>query len=210
MTVLVPFAPDRPKTRLSAVLDPDERATFAHAMLVDVLDALADAGRGPTVLATAEPDLDRDIEVVIDDRALTPAIDAALDRHVPSGRDDQVAIVMADLALLTPSALDRLFAADGDVVIAPGLGGGTNALVVRDLAFRVDYHGLSYRDHSEAAASIGAETTTVDSFRLAVDVDDPDDLVEVLLHGDGQAAAWLRDAGFTLEPGDGRVRAVRR
>jgi 2-phospho-L-lactate guanylyltransferase len=209
MSVLVPFAPDRPKTRLSAVMNPDERVGFAHAMLADVLDALVAAGQEPTVLATADPDLDRDVDIEIDDRELSPAINDHLEEEAPSGRSDQVAIVVADLAVLTPTAVGRVFDADGDVVIAPGLGGGTNALVVRDPAFRVDYHGASYRDHREAAAAVGARTTTIDSFRLAADVDDPDDLVEVLLHGGGEAATWLRDAGFTLDPGDGRVRALR-
>jgi 2-phospho-L-lactate guanylyltransferase len=209
MTVLVPFAPDRPKTRLSTVLDPDERRAFAHAMLRDVLDALVEAGREPTVLATAEPDLDRDVALAVDDRDLSAAINAYLEELGPTGQANQVAIVMADLALVTPAAVDRVLTADGDVVIGPGLGGGTNALVVRDPDFRVDYHGASYRDHREAATAVGASATTVDSFRLAVDVDAPDDLVEVLLHGEGQATAWLREAGFSIEPDDGRVRAVR-
>jgi 2-phospho-L-lactate guanylyltransferase len=46
--------------------------------------------------------------------------------------------------------------------------------------------------------------TTVDSFRLAVDVDDLADLVEVLVHGTGSAAEWLRDAGFALETEGGQ------
>jgi 2-phospho-L-lactate guanylyltransferase len=210
MTVLVPFAPDRPKTRLADVLDPAERSAFARAMLTDVLDALEAAGHRPTVLATAQPDIDRDVEVVIDDRALSPVINARLAELAPSGRADQVAIVVADLGLLTQTAVERLFAAEGDVVIAPGLGGGTNALVIRDPAFRVDYHGASYRDHRVAADAVDARTTTVDSFRLAADVDDPRDLVEVLLHGEGQAVEWLQAAGFSIEPRDGRVQAVRR
>jgi 2-phospho-L-lactate guanylyltransferase len=41
--------------------------------------------------------------------------------------------------------------------------------------------------------------------RLASDVDEPADLVEVLLHGEGEAAAWLREAGFELDAGEGRV-----
>jgi 2-phospho-L-lactate guanylyltransferase len=178
-------------------------------MLRDVLDALEEAGHVATVLATAEPDLDRDVEVVIDDRDLSAAINAHLADLAPTGQADQVAIVMADLALLTPSALEGLLNTEGDVVIAPGLGGGTNALVVRDPAFRVDYHGASYRDHCEVATDIGASVTTLDSFRLAVDVDAPDDLVEVLLHGEGRAAGWLERAGFDLETDDGRVRARR-
>jgi 2-phospho-L-lactate guanylyltransferase len=116
---------------------------------------------------------------------------------------------MADLALATPAALDSLFAPDADVVLAPGRGGGTNALVVRHPAFRVDYHGASIRDHRAIAADVGAETATVDSFRLATDVDEPADLVEVLLHTDGRAAAWLRDAGFSVVANDGRTTVTR-
>jgi 2-phospho-L-lactate guanylyltransferase len=41
--------------------------------------------------------------------------------------------------------------------------------------------------------------------RLSTDVDEPTDLVEVLLHGEGEAAAWLRAAGFELDAGEGRV-----
>jgi len=211
MRVVVPFSVDRPKTRLSPVLDTAERAAFARAMLEDVLDALASGDHDPTVVATAPVDCDAPVEV--DDRPLTDAVNDRL----PGGGDgengdtaaDPVAVVMADLALATPRALHRLFAPDADVVFAPGRGGGTNALVVRDPAFRVDYHGASIRDHRAIARDVGAETATVDSFRLATDVDEPDDLVEVLLHTEGRAAAWLREAGFAVTAADGRVEATR-
>ena len=50
----------------------------------------------------------------------------------------------------------------------------------------------------------------VDSMRLATDVDEPSDLLEVLLHGDGRARQWLVEAGFEVDDGDdGRV-GVRR
>jgi 2-phospho-L-lactate guanylyltransferase len=116
---------------------------------------------------------------------------------------------MADLALATPDALARLFEPDADVVLAPGLGGGTNAFVARHPSFRVDYHGASIRDHREAARDLDATVATVDSFRLAADVDEPADLAEVLLHGAGRSAAWLREAGFELAVDGGRVGAAR-
>ena len=218
MRVVVPFGAERPKTRLSSVLDADERRAFARAMLRDVLDALASTGHDPTVVATAPVDCDASVEV--DDRPLTEAVngrlpggagDAAADADAAAedDRPDPVAVVMADLALATPAALERLFAPDADVVLAPGRGGGTNALVVRHPGFRVDYHGASIRDHRAIARDVGASTATVDSFRLATDVDEPGDLVEVLLHADGRAAAWLREAGFAVTATDGRVEATR-
>ncbi len=202
MDVLVPYDARDPKTRLGPFLTATERESVARWMLADVLDSLSRVGVEPTVLATA--DVDADAPVTVDDRPLTPAVNAVL-----GGSDGPVAVVMADLALATPAALDRLFTAGGDVVLAPGLGGGTNALLARHPDFRVDYHGVSYRDHREAARAVGATVTTVDSFRLAVDVDDPADLAEVLVHGSGETATRLRGLGVETASGDGRVAVSR-
>lgn len=202
MQVVVPFAVEAPKTRLAPVLSPGERDGFARAMLEDVLAAVEGAGREPTVLATGELDVGTDVRV--DDRPLTDAVNAALERAT-----EPVAVVMADLALATSGNLEALFAADGDVVIAPGRGGGTNALVVRHPDFRVDYHGASYLDHRRIAREIDARLESVDSFRLATDVDEPADLVEVLLHGGERSRTFLEDAGFALETTAGRVDVVR-
>ncbi|SNR24650.1 2-phospho-L-lactate guanylyltransferase [Halorubrum vacuolatum] len=223
MEVLVPFSTDRPKSRLSSVLSRAERTAFARAMCTDVLAAVRAAGGEPTLLTTPpaeSPADDLDVDaitaaagiatppVIVDDRALSAAVNAQLVDRRPTP-DEPVAVVMADLAIATSAAIERLLTADGDVVIAPGRGGGTNALVVRDPSFRVDYHGASVRDHRRIAAAIDADVREIDSHRLASDVDEPADLTEVLLHGDGAAAAWLREAGFRLGVTDGRVGVVR-
>lgn len=204
MYTLVPFDGTTPKTRLEPVLDLDERRAFARAMLSDVLSTLASTPAESVVLATAP--VECRVPVEVDDRPLTAAVNARLG-------EEPTAVVMSDLALATPASVERLFAPDADVTLVPGRGGGTNALVARDPAFRVDYHGASFRDHRSIAESIGASVATVDSFRLSTDVDEPSDLVEVLLHApDGTAAGWLRDRGFevTVEGTDGRVVARRR
>ncbi|GAB3020860.1 2-phospho-L-lactate guanylyltransferase [Natronobiforma cellulositropha] len=213
MYVVVPFSPERPKTRLAPALAADEREALAWAMLADVLEAVRETGHTPTVLTTAplEPprvpetdhladDLWADLETVVDDRPLSTAVNALLE-----AAEDSAALVMADLALATPDALETLFAADADVAIAPGRGGGTNALVVRHPGFRVDYHGTSYLDHHDRVRAIGASLESVDSFRLATDVDEPADLVEVLVHTDGYASTVLERLGFSLTVTDGRV-----
>lgn len=207
MEVVVPFAATRPKTRLAGVLDPDERRAFAREMLDDVLAPLTavrhDGERPhPTVLATAPVDVD--VPVTVDQRPLTEAVNAALATHEPTA-DDPLAVVMSDLPTATVESFETLFAAPGDVVVAPGLGAGTNCLVVRHPEFRVDYHGASYCDHRRAAREVGATVEEVDSRRLATDVDEPGDLTEVLVHGDGPARDWLVDAGFELAVDEGRV-----
>jgi 2-phospho-L-lactate/phosphoenolpyruvate guanylyltransferase len=207
MRVLVPFAADTPKTRLESVLSADERVSVARAMLEDVLDAVEATGHDPTVVSTSRLDLEG-VAVAVDDRPLTAAIN---DRLPSTTADEPVAVVMADLALATSDALERLFAAAAaaDIVIAPGRGGGTNALVVRNPEFRVDYHGGSYLDHREIAAEVGADVGVVDSFRLGTDIDEPADLVEVLVHGTGRAPDRLREFGFELDAGEGRVTVAR-
>lgn len=215
MRVLVPFAAERPKTRLEPVLSAAERSSFAAAMLADVLEAIRLAAHDPVVLSTAPID-DRAGEladaladelaaarVVVDERPLTTAVNDAL-------AETPVAVVMSDLPLVTPRVLRRFLGAEGDLVVAPGRGGGTNALVVREPRFRVDYHGTSYLDHLRIARRIGASVREFDSHRLSTDVDEPADLGEVLSLSDGTARRWLRDAGFELDVTDGRVGVRRR
>lgn len=211
MRVVVPYSSHDPKSRLASHLDEAERRAFSRAILRDVLDAVERAGHDPTVLATESVSV-ADAAVVVDDRPLTSAVNGALDDFRADAPDEEaeIAVLMADLALATPDAVRRLAETEGDVVVAPGRGGGTNAVVVRHPAFRVDYHGASYRDHRRIASDAGASVGVVDSMRLATDVDEPPDLAEVLLHGRGESRRWLVDAGFELDVSEGRVGVTRR
>ncbi|GGL27415.1 2-phospho-L-lactate guanylyltransferase [Halarchaeum grantii] len=199
MRTLVPFDATDPKTRLAGLFTPSERRDLAGVLLADVLAALRAAGGDPLVVATES--VDCAAPVVVDERPLSEAVNARLDAGT--------AVVMADLALATPRALARFFAADGDVVLAPGLGGGTNALVVRDDAFAVDYHGTSYLDHLRAAHEGGLSVREFDATRLALDVDERADLADVLVRGEGEAGAWLREAGVRLDRTGGRTTVTR-
>lgn len=195
MRVLVPFDAREPNTRLTPFFTADQRREFAAVLRGDVVDAIRAAGHEPELLSTGA--IDADCPVRIDERPLSTAVNAALTELSPPA-----GILMADLGLVTPAAVSRLLDSAGDVVLAPGLGGGTNGLCVRDPAFRVDYHDGSYRKHTARARDCGATVTTVDSFRLALDVDEPDDLAEVLLHGQGDAPTWLAEHGIEIAPGD--------
>ena len=218
MRTLVPFAATDPKTRLSGVLSPAERSELARLMLSSVLDSVVAAGGEPTVLSTASLAVDSlglsdttaaTTRVVVDDDPLSVAVNRHLRQAAEADSPEATRIVMADLPLVTAGDITRLTDRAGDVVIAPGLGGGTNALVVREPKFRVDYHGASSLDHCRRAADLGATVSTIDSRRLATDIDEPDDLAEVLIHGEGLVRDWLVDAGFELDTTGGRV-GVRR
>jgi 2-phospho-L-lactate guanylyltransferase len=198
MRVFVPVDASEPKTRLASVLSPTERSTFARCMRHDVVRAVRTAGGQPELIATES--IDSDAPVTVDDRPLSVAVNSRLD-----ATEGPAAVVVADLALVTTATIERLFGTDGDVVLAPGRGGGTNAIVARHSEFQVDYHDASIRDHRAIADEVGADVTEIDSYRLATDVDEPTDLAEVLLHGHGEAVEWLRDAGFELAVEGGRV-----
>ncbi|MDZ7689351.1 MAG: 2-phospho-L-lactate guanylyltransferase [Halobacteriales archaeon] len=204
MKTYVPFSSENPKTRLSSLLSDEERVEFVYACLKDVLEALEKTDAAEPVVLSTEP-VDTEHENVVRDEPLTPAVNAVLRDASPP-----VAVVVADLPLVTPAAVERLFAPAAEFVVAPGRGGGTNAFVTRVSGFRVDYHGTSFLDHVEKARELGADVGVVDSFRLSTDADEPDDIVEVLLHGEGHAADFARERFELVEDEEERVKAERK
>lgn len=199
--VIVPFDPKQPKTRLGGLLTEAERHSIARRMLRDVLSRIEASGAEPIVLATDSIELEW--PVVVDERSLSIAVNSIINDSVP------VAVVMADLGIVTIASLKRLFTSTGDVVIAPGRGGGTNALVVRDPDFYVDYHGASYLDHRKITERIRASIHRIDSFRLATDIDEPNDLVELFIHGNGHTRDWLEESDLVLTETDRGVTVER-
>jgi 2-phospho-L-lactate guanylyltransferase len=202
---VIPFKPRNPKTRLSCVLNQDEREKFAQLMLCDVVVAAREAGCEPFILAT-EAFSFGDTRVEQDDRGLNEALNDLLART-----PGPLLILMADLPLTTPDAVRRLISTTDDVAIVPGRGGGTNAIFLsRADRFRVSYYGASFRKHREIAREAGLSCEIVDSFRIHTDVDEKEDLVELLIHGEGLSRAYLEDLGFSLAIEKGRVGVERK
>lgn len=199
-TALIPFKPANPKTRLSCVLEPDERVSFARLMLADVVEAVKGAGCEPTIVSTDEYSC-RIATVEVIPGGLNETLNTLLARTPGS-----VLIIMTDLPLATPEAVKRLISTGKDMAIAPGRGGGTNAIYLsRGSDFRVDYYGASFLKHSRIARERGLSCEVVDSFRLSTDVDEKEDLVELLIHGRGRSREYLESLGFTLSIEKGRV-----
>ncbi len=202
---VIPFRPVDPKTRLSGLLSRDEREAFARAMLADVADAVRAAGLEPLVLATHPYDCP-----VAEVRVEPADLSAALNALFPT-LAEPVLVIMADLPLVTPETVRRIAGSAADVAIAPGRGGGTNAIYIRDPArFHVDYYEVSIRKHLAIAAEAGLSVEVVDSFRLYLDLDEEADLVDLLIHGEGRARAYLESLGIDLRAAKGRVCLQRR
>ncbi len=174
------------KSRLGAVLDPEERRDLVERLLRrTVAAALATDGVSDVVVVSPDPDVLAVAEaaggrpITQRSRGLNPALQEA--RGAIDA--DRLLVLPADLPGVSAAALETILAA-GDaagtpsVVLAPDRHGrGTNALLldppdVIDPAF-----GVSSRSgHAWLASSADAAFVEVPEV-LALDVDTPDDLL---------------------------------
>jgi 2-phospho-L-lactate guanylyltransferase len=201
---LIPYKPRNPKTRLSSLLSQEEREQFAAAMLEDVKAAVKDAMCSPALVCSELFDSE-DVQITITGTDLSGSLNAILPQNV-----GPTLIIMADLPLADTASVQRVITTDKDVSIVPGRGGGTNAIFMKEpQKFHVDYYGMSFSKHMKIAEDAGLSVEVIDSFRLHTDIDEPEDLVEVLIHGTGKSRAYLEHLGFTLTVDKGRVRVER-
>jgi 2-phospho-L-lactate guanylyltransferase len=202
MKAVVPFKVVNAKSRLSALLTPEERTKFARLMLDDIIAVLRDAGL-EIVLLTTTP-FTYDAEIVISEKDLNSALNDFL-----SAETGPVMIMMADVPLISLKNVRDIIGSSADLVISPGRGGGTNIQFIKDpQRYHVDYYGASFLDHVRIAEDNGLGLEVFDSFNASTDIDETYDLVELYIHGKGEAANYLRS--FTaLDVSKGRVRVVR-
>jgi 2-phospho-L-lactate guanylyltransferase len=197
---IIPFKPRNPKSRLSGVLSLEERETLAEMMLGDVLDAVTDADCTPTILSTA-PYCLTGIETVVH----TGGLNEALNEILPHAEGPTL-IIMSDLPLITPDNITEMVTTKARMAMAPGRGGGTNAIFLHNPSgFRADFYGASFLKHLEIAGDLGLSVEIIDSLRLHDDIDEVEDLVEVLTLGSGATRRLLERLGFALATENGRV-----
>ena len=206
LSIVVPFRLDGAKSRLSAALNKDERREMALAMLRDVLACIGELGE-LTVLTRPGWDMGediwrdlagQDIKIMPSDLELNHALNMVIEREILQGWRRDLLIVMADLALLGKGDIEGILSCLGDVVLCPGRGGGTNMILIRSPGFRTCYRGLSYPKHIDLAREMGLSLSIFESFRASCDIDQPEDLAEILLHGKGEARSLLLGWGFWL------------
>ena len=180
---LVPLrAPGEGKSRLAAVLDPDQRAALAVAMLADVTAAVTAAGLDEVIVVAggsrgAAAGVDLGLPVLVDPpgcRGLDDALAAATQR-VGSHRD--LLVVAADLPRLRACDVLAVLEPDVEVVIAPTAAGGTGALVRRPAAVIGTAFGpASAVAHRALALAAGARFVHIDRDGIHHDVDTFTDL----------------------------------
>jgi 2-phospho-L-lactate/phosphoenolpyruvate guanylyltransferase len=207
MRAVIPFKKSNAKSRLSTLLTEKEREDFAIAMLSDVTGTLQRSGCFEVVdiLSTSFLEDER-ANIVLTEMGLNEALNDYLHKMSSHSLNEPVLIIMADIPLVSIKNIIDITSSHAQIVIVPGRMGGTNALFIRDpSSFHVDYYGASFLKHMDIAEKKGLVYEVFDSFNLSTDIDEVADLAEVLLHGTGNAAGYLKKLGFELAKSDGRI-----
>lgn len=189
--VAVPVKPlSRAKTRLASALTPLERGALTLAMLEDVLDAtLQVAGWQTWVVSPDEVALEiaarRGAGPVPESKPPLSGAIRQVEALALEQDADALAILPADLPLVTPDALHEAFHTLGSVVLArSGEGTGTSLLLRRPpRAIPARFGPDSFRRHFELAAERGLPVSVVERRELSFDLDRPDDILTLLAEG---------------------------
>lgn len=179
------------KQRLAAVLDQPARTELAQAMLRDVAAEIAAwPRRPPCALVSGDPLAAQlakqyDFELIPDrlNPGETEAIEMATSLCVARGIGYAL-VIPADIPLIKAGELEQILVhapAIGSVLAAAADGRGTNAAFRRpaDL-FPLRFGNDSFKPHLAAARATGKPCVVLQLPSLAIDVDNPSDLQQLL------------------------------
>jgi 2-phospho-L-lactate guanylyltransferase len=222
--VAIPFkGPAGSKRRLAGLLDEDERARLSLAILDGVLDAVLDSEPVARVLllmpSGAPPPSRSDgrLDVLVESARISGAMDGLngalrqAQAEADKGGASRLLILPSDLPLVDGADVDALAAASDDTraVIAPDRAEeGTNALVLAPpVAFRPDFGVGSFARHRQLAERAGLTVGVVRRPGLALDLDTPADIRELLAIDTSSRATRLLRA-LDIERRLGRLGAL--
>lgn len=180
----------RAKTRLSPALTGLERGALTLAMLEDVLDAALSVPGWETWVVS--PD-----EVALEVAALRGASPIAeskpplanairqVETLAKARRASALAVLPADVPLVTAETLHEALRTLGAVVLARSAEGSGTSLLLRrpPRAIQARFGPDSFRRHLELAAERGLPVSVIERTELSFDVDRPDDILTLLADG---------------------------
>jgi 2-phospho-L-lactate guanylyltransferase len=192
------------KQRLAAVLDQPSRTALAQAMLHDVLTALRHWKNRPVVaVVTSDPcavklAAEYKFEIIPDpdNPGETGAIEMATQICVKRGADSTL-VIPADIPLIQAWELEEILKhapAEGSVLVPAADGRGTNAAFRRPAnLFPLRFGNDSFKPHHAAAKATGKPCVLLTLPGIAVDVDNPSDVQQLIsLPGKTRAQSLAR------------------
>src|SRR5581483_351936 len=193
------------KQRLASILDQPSRTELAQSMLFDVLETIGKWQARPEVgIVTSDPfavDLPEHFrfEVIPDHRNIseTDAIEMATELCVERGVESSL-VIPGDIPLMQAWELEKILElapAEGSVLVPAADHRGTNAAFRRPAnLFPLRFGNDSFKPHHAAAAASGKPCIVVPLPGIALDVDNPGDLSQLLTApGNTRAQRLLRD-----------------
>ncbi len=193
------------KQRLASILDQPLRTQLAQAMLHDVLATLHGWKNRPKVgIVTGDPFATKlaneyQFEVIPDpdNPGETGAIEMATQICVQRGEESTL-VIPADIPLIEAWELEEVLKhapAEGSVLVPAGDGRGTNAALRRPAnLFPLRFGNDSFKPHRGAAEATGKPCVILNLPGIAVDVDNPPDLRQLLiLPGETRAQRLARN-----------------
>jgi 2-phospho-L-lactate/phosphoenolpyruvate guanylyltransferase len=196
------------KQRLAAVMEQAARTEFAHAMLEDVLQALAESAADQVSLVSADPFAlelanHHRFAVIPDDSNLseTAAIEMAT-RLCESRGIHSTLVIPADIPLIEAEDIRAIYerAPEKGTVLVPAADQrGTNAALRRPAAlFPLRFGNGSFVPHLLAAIATHATCVVLSLPRIALDIDTPEDLQQLVNAGSEKRSQRLtRKLGFS-------------
>ena len=192
------------KQRLASLLDQPSRTELARAMLHDVASAIAEwPNRPPCALVTDDPSAFElaekyDFEVIPDrsNAGETAAIEMATRLCVARSMASTL-VIPGDIPLIRFTELEQIFAqapSEGSVLVPAADGRGTNAALRRpaDL-FPLRFGNDSFKPHLAAAQATGKPCLVLQFPGIALAVDNPSDIHDLLAHpGETRSQLLLR------------------
>jgi 2-phospho-L-lactate guanylyltransferase len=195
------------KQRLADVMEQSTRTELAHAMLEDVLEAFAESAADEVSLVTSDAfalelaDHYR-FEVIRDDSNLgeTAAIEMAT-RVCESRGIQSTLVIPADIPLIEAADIRAIYEAapaKGTVLVPAADQRGTNAVLRRPAAlFPLRFGNDSFMPHLAAAIATHATCVVLSLPRIALDIDTPEDLQQLVNAGSAKRSQRLaRKFGF--------------
>jgi 2-phospho-L-lactate guanylyltransferase len=198
------------KQRLAAILDQPSRTALAQAMLHDVLTTLynwparRESDSPAVAVVTSDPyavklSAEFEFEVIPDpdNPGETGAIELATRICVERGADSTL-VIPADIPLIQSWELDEILKhapAEGSVLVPASDGRGTNAAFRRPAnLFPLRFGNDSFKPHQAAAQATGKPCVVLNLSGIAVDVDNPADLQQLLsLPGETRSQQLARE-----------------
>lgn len=177
---------EKGKTRLSPVLNEDERASLIPAMVADVLNALADFGEMPILIVTGDSRVvemaeQRGMQALLEQTSISESVAVESATALAQSRGATGTLVIpADIPLITADDIGEIVSlapAAGTLLVPAWDGRGTNAAIRRPAGlFPLRFGNDSFLPHTTAAEATGHPLVIIHNRHIALDLDSPAEL----------------------------------